>query len=81
MRYNALAKSMDILNLFLSKRDSLTFDEISSALKFPKSTAYKYIAALKAQGLLDYDKKLAKYRLGLKFIEFGYPGEIADPVG
>ena len=71
MRYNALARSMAILNLFLAKRDPLTFDEISSALELPKSTAYKYIAALKGHGLLDYDKKSAKYRLGLKFIEFG----------
>ena len=41
-------------------------------MNMPRSTTYKYLAILKENGLLDYDQYNKKYKLGLKFLEYGF---------
>jgi DNA-binding IclR family transcriptional regulator len=56
----------------LHKGDSLTFREISSQVKLPKSTAYEALGTLVAEGLIDKDISTGRYRLGLRILELAY---------
>ena len=44
--------------------------EISSSLKMPRSSVYKYIAALREHGFVDYDNQAGAYKLGIKFLHY-----------
>jgi len=70
MKFNTLTKAIKILDLFLSKKTNLTENDISSFMKMPRSTTYKYLSILRQYELLDYDSKSGEYRLGSKFFEF-----------
>jgi DNA-binding IclR family transcriptional regulator len=70
MKFNTLTKAIRILDLFLSKKTSLTEDDISSFMKMPRSTTYKYLSILRQYKLLDYDYKSGEYRLGSKCFEY-----------
>lgn len=69
--FKSLLKAIDILNLLLKERTMLSVPHISAALRIPRSTTYKYLAILREQGLVDYDKKSGRYQLGLRLFEFG----------
>jgi len=70
MKLNTLAKSIEILDLFLSLGPNLTESDISRALNMPASTTYKYLSALREHKLLDYDSRSRQFTLGSKFLEF-----------
>ncbi len=73
MKFNTLAKAIEIFDLFLKNRDSLDVYEIANSLHMPKSTAYAYLAFLKDSHFLDIaDKpdKPGKYKLGLRFLDY-----------
>ncbi|MEW6264516.1 MAG: IclR family transcriptional regulator [Thermodesulfobacteriota bacterium] len=70
MKFNTLAKAIEIFDLFLDKRDSLDVYEIAKSLHMPKSTAYAYLAFLKDNRFLDAADKPGKYKLGLRFLDY-----------
>jgi IclR family KDG regulon transcriptional repressor len=70
MKFNTLTKSIKILDFFLSQEPNLTENQISSMMKMPRSTTYKYLSILREQKLLDYDPKSGQYMLGSKLFEF-----------
>lgn len=70
MKFNTLAKAIEIFDLFLKKRDAVDVHEIAGALHMPKSTAYAYLAFLKDNGFLDIAEQQGKYRLGLRFLDY-----------
>ena len=70
MRFNTLAKAIEIFDLLLKKRDSADVHELAGALHMPKSTAYAYLAFLKDKGFLDIGDQQGKYRLGLRFLDY-----------
>jgi DNA-binding IclR family transcriptional regulator len=70
MKFSALTKAIDILNLLLTERDMLTVLDISKSLEMPRSSAYKYLAVLREYGFVDYDKQSRVYKLGFKFLEY-----------
>jgi IclR family transcriptional regulator, KDG regulon repressor len=70
MKFNTLAKAIEIFDLFLSKRDSLDVHELADSLRMPKSTAYAYLAFLKDSRFLDIADKPGKYKLGLRFLDY-----------
>jgi IclR family transcriptional regulator, KDG regulon repressor len=69
MKFNTLTKSIQILDLFLSK-ETVDENEISEAIKMPRSTTYKYLSILREYKLLDYDFMSKQYTLGSKFLEY-----------
>jgi DNA-binding IclR family transcriptional regulator len=69
MKFNTLTKSLKILDLFLSK-ESIGENDISSSMKMPRSTTYKYLSILRQSRLLDYDSKSRQFTLGSKFLEY-----------
>lgn len=70
MKFNTLNKSVEILDVFLKKHDMLNVAEISNSLKMPRSSIYKYLAALRKHGFVDYEKKTGAYKLGIKFLQY-----------
>lgn len=70
MRFNTLAKAIEIFDLLLKKRDSVDVHELAGSLNMPKSTAYAYLAFLKDKGFLTIADKQGKYRLGLRFLDY-----------
>jgi len=69
---STLAKGIRILSLFDEIRPIIDVSAISTLLNLPKSTAYRYIATLKSQGLIEEDTKPGHYRLGLKILELSW---------
>jgi DNA-binding IclR family transcriptional regulator len=63
-----LEKCVKILTLF-ADRTILQVSEIAGELDLPRSTAYRYIAALKAHLLVEEASERPGYRLGAKILE------------
>ncbi len=70
MKFNTLAKAIEIFDLFLRNHDSLDVYEIAHSLHMPKSTAYAYLAFLKDSRFLDIADRPGKYKLGLRFLDY-----------
>jgi len=70
MRFNTLAKAIEIFDLLLRKRGSVDVHELTLFLHMPKSTAYAYLAFLKDKGFLDIADQQGKYKLGLRFLDY-----------
>jgi IclR family transcriptional regulator, KDG regulon repressor len=69
-QFRSLSRAIDILNL-LEKKTILPVAEISSLLNMPKSSAYKYLVALRECRLVDYERGSEGYRLGMRLFELG----------
>ncbi len=65
---NTLEKSVQILTL-LSESPQLQVAEIARELDLPRSTAYRYVAALRSHHLVDEATEGPGYRLGTKILE------------
>jgi len=66
---NTLEKCVRILELFSDTSPVLQVGEIARALDLPRSTAYRYVSALKRHGLLEQSPGENGYRLGRRIIE------------
>jgi DNA-binding IclR family transcriptional regulator len=64
-----LEKCVKILTLFSEAAPAWQVQEIADALQLPRSTAYRYIAALRSNGLVESDPENGGYRLGLKILD------------
>lgn len=73
-RYNieALARGLDILELFSPQRTSLTMTEVVSLLKLNKSTVFRLLSTLETMGYLSRDPESRRYRPSLKVLHLGY---------
>jgi len=65
---NTLEKSIQILTL-ISESPKLQVSEIARRLGLPRSTAYRYIAALRSHHLVEEAVDGRGYRLGTKILE------------
>ncbi|MGC9529034.1 MAG: IclR family transcriptional regulator [Candidatus Bipolaricaulaceae bacterium] len=61
---HTLEKCLRILTLFEEGPRELSPADIARALGLPRSTAYRYVVALKAHGLLEEDPRTGLLRLG-----------------
>ena len=66
---STLVKCVQILTLFSEATPTLLVHEIAGLLELPRSTAYRYIAALRSTGLVEPDPENGGYRLGLKILD------------
>lgn len=73
-RYNieALARGLDILELFSPQNTSLSLTEVVSLLKLNKSTIFRLLSTLETMGYLDRDPETRRYRPSLKVLHLGY---------
>jgi len=68
-RLNTLEKCVRILTLFSQSAPVLTVLEIAEHLDLPRSTAYRYISALRTHHLVEETPDGAGYRLGSRILE------------
>jgi len=66
---NTLEKCVQILTLFGEATQTLTVAEIAKIMDLPRSTAYRYIAALRTHGLIELDPEIGGHRLGMKILD------------
>jgi len=73
-----LEKCVNILSLFAQATPILNVYDIAERLDLPKSTVYRYLAALKHHNLLEEDTTPGNYRLGRKVIELARSALVAS---
>lgn len=73
-RYNieALARGLNILQLFTPETPSLSMTEIVAALKLSKSTIFRILATLETMGYLERDSATRRYHPSLKVLQLGF---------
>jgi len=67
----SLDKALDILFLFLAKRQPLGVTEISKELSLYKSNVHRILATYQARGFVTQDPETKRYWLGSKFFSLG----------
>lgn len=76
---SSVAKAVDVLKLFTPAIPSLRIEEISAALGYKRSTAYRYVRELCAAGLLT-PRPDARYALGPMIVELERLLRLTDPL-
>ncbi len=76
---SSVAKAVDVLKLFSPDIPSLRIEEISAALGYKRSTAYRYVRELCAAGLLA-SRPDARYALGPMIVELERLLRLTDPL-
>jgi DNA-binding IclR family transcriptional regulator len=71
-RINSLNKALDILELFTKTGTPLNVKEISSHIKLPESTVYRYISTFFERGYIECDPSSQKYCLGINLLKMSY---------
>jgi PcaR/PcaU/PobR family beta-ketoadipate pathway transcriptional regulator len=73
-RYNieALARGLDILELFTYDNPSLSLTEIVAILNLSKSTIFRILSTLETSGYLERDPGTRRYRPSLKVLQLGF---------
>lgn len=70
-RVQSIDRAVAILECFNEEKKELRLSEISEKLGLNKSTAHGIITTLKYHGFISQDEETQKYKLGIRFIEFG----------
>lgn len=70
-RVQSIDRAMSILECFSENRRELKLSEIAKMLDLNKSTVHGIITTLKYHRLIDQDELTQRYRLGIRFLEFG----------
>lgn len=76
---SSVAKAVDVLTLFSSETPLLRIEEITAALGYKRSTAYRYVRELCAAGLLS-PRPDARYSLGPMVVELERLLRLTDPL-
>jgi len=69
--FSSLQKALNVLEAFSVKTPELGITELAEALRMPKSTVHRILAALEGRGYVRQNPLTGKYRLGVKLWELG----------
>jgi DNA-binding IclR family transcriptional regulator len=67
----SVERSIEVLELFTSRRTTLSLAEMQELLPWPRTTLHRYAHSLRHTGMLAYDTRAARYRLGPKLVRLG----------
>ena len=67
----AVVRAISILEQFSLERPELNLTEMSAGIGLSKSTTHRLLSTLEATDMVEFDKRTAHYRLGLKVFQFG----------
>ena len=70
-RVQSIDRAVAILECFNDENKDYKLSEISDKLDLNKSTVHGIITTLKYHGFVSQDEETQKYKLGIRFIEFG----------
>jgi DNA-binding IclR family transcriptional regulator len=68
----ALARGLEILNLFSKEHRTLTMTEVVQLTGYNKATVYRVLSTLESLGYLERDLNSKRYRPGLKVLALGF---------
>jgi DNA-binding IclR family transcriptional regulator len=71
LNVRAVVRAISILEQFSLERPELNLTEISADIGLSKSTTHRLLSTLEATEMVEFDKKTAHYRLGLKAFRLG----------
>jgi IclR family KDG regulon transcriptional repressor len=71
LNVRAVARAVSILEQFTLARPEATLTEISSGIGLSKSTTHRLLSTLEGAGMVEFDRKTTRYRLGLKLFSMG----------
>jgi DNA-binding IclR family transcriptional regulator len=71
LNVRAVTRAISILEQFSLERPEMNLTEISAGIGLSKSTTHRLLSTLEAAEMVDFDKKTAHYRLGLKAFRLG----------
>ncbi|MBP7278591.1 MAG: IclR family transcriptional regulator [Sedimentibacter sp.] len=70
-RVQSIDRAVAILDCFSEEKKELKLSEISERLGLNKSTVHGIISTLKYHGFISQDEETQKYKLGIRFVQFG----------
>ena len=68
----ALARGLEILELFSAERPTLSLTEIVQALQLNNSTVFRVLSTLESRNYLERDPATRRYRPSLKVLQLGF---------
>ncbi len=71
VRVQSIDRSIAILECFSENKRELKLSEIANLVDLNKSTVHGILNTLKYHGFINQDEATQKYRLGIRFIEYG----------
>jgi DNA-binding IclR family transcriptional regulator len=71
LNVRAVIRAISILEQFSLERPELNLTEISAGIGLSKSTTHRLLSTLEAAEMVEFDKRTAHYRLGLKAFQLG----------
>jgi DNA-binding IclR family transcriptional regulator len=71
LNVRAVIRAVSILEQFGLERPELNLTEISAGIGLSKSTTHRLLSTLEATEMIEFDKRTAHYRLGLKAFRLG----------
>jgi len=70
-RIAVIDKAVRVLDALLLVPDGMTPTDAAAAIQTNRSTAFRLLTSLEQSGLLERDAMSGRYRLGLKFLQYG----------
>lgn len=70
-RVQSIDRAVAILECFNTDKKELRLSEISEKLDLNKSTVHGIVTTLKYHGFISQNEETQKYKLGVRFVEFG----------
>jgi IclR family transcriptional regulator, KDG regulon repressor len=67
----SVARAVSILECFTLDNPELNLTEVSNSIGLSKSTTHRLLSTLESAEMVEFDKKTAHYRLGLKVFQLG----------
>ena len=71
LHVRSVTRAISILEQFTLERPHPTLSEISAEIGLSKSTTHRLLSTLETEGMVDFDRRTARYRLGLKVFSLG----------
>ena len=68
----SVARALQLLEMLAGESRELSLTEISEKLGWPKSTVHGILATLRDYRFVDQSSQNGRYRLGIRFFEFGH---------
>ena len=71
LHVRSVTRAISILEQFTFERPEPSLSEVSIGIGLSKSTAHRLLSTLEAEGMVDFDRRTGRYRLGLKVFRLG----------
>jgi IclR family acetate operon transcriptional repressor len=62
-----IVKALQVLELVAERGHDVSLNSVCAALHFPKTTTFRYLQTLSAEGFLHYDRVTERYSIGSRF--------------